>query len=219
MLTTHGTATLEDVLGDELNVTALRFFSLVEGGFSGNEIARRTGINQSSMRKALERLVELGVLTRSNVGRTARYELNTRRALVRYCVLDLFRSEHDLREHLLENVRNHTEDLGPGVRAVILYGSVASGERTWRDVDLLVVADGRARESHVNRKLEAVDQFIREAFGIPLSARVVAPSYFSTAAGKRLTRTLTAGGVQLHGAALPTMPDLPRRLTKKARWS
>lgn len=218
MLRDQGTATLEDVLGEELNVTALRFFSLIEGGFSGNEIARRTGINQSSMRKALERLVGLGVLNRSNVGRTARYELNNKRALVRYCVLDLFRSEQDLREHLVENVRNHTEKLGPGVIAVILYGSVVTGERTWRDVDLLVVAEARARKSYVNRRLEAADQFIREAFGIPLSARIVSRSHFSSAAGKRLMQTLRDGGVQLHGDTISSMPDLPRRLKKKVRW-
>lgn len=214
----QGAATLEEVLGDELNVTALRFFSLVEGGFSGNEIARRTGTNQSSMRKALERLVGLGVLYRSNVGRTARYELNSRRALVRYCVLDLFRSEQGLREHLIENVRNHTENLGPGVIAVILYGSVATGERTWRDIDLLVVADAKARKSHVNRGLEAADQFIREAFGIPLSSRIVSRSYFSSAAGKRLVQTLRDGGVQLHGDTILPMPDLPRLLKKKDHW-
>lgn len=210
---------MEDVLGEQLNVTALRFFSFVEGGYSGNEIARRTGINQSSMRKALERLVELGVLTRSNVGRSARYELNSKRALVKYCVLDLFRSEQDLREHLVENVRNRTENLGPGIVAVILYGSVASGERTWRDVDVLVVADARSRKSYIRRKLDIADQFIQEAFGIPLSARIISPSHFASVAGQRLIRAIRKGGIQLHGAEMTATPPLPRRLQKRVRFS
>lgn len=207
------------MLGEELNVTALRFFSLVDGGFSGNEIARRTGVNQSSMRKALERLVQLEVLTRSDIGRSARYELNDKRALVRYCVLDLFRAEQNLRELLVENVRNRTENLGPGVTAVILYGSVAAGERTWRDVDLLIVADGRARKRYVERKLQDADEFIREAFGIPVSARIVSPAHFTTAAGQRTIRAIQNGGIQLHGADLPGMSFLSRRLQKRIRWS
>ena len=74
---------LEDVFGDRLNVTVLRLLAQVAGGLSGNGVARRLGLQQSAVRKALERLVARGVVTRTDVGRTAAYALDARREVVR----------------------------------------------------------------------------------------------------------------------------------------
>jgi predicted transcriptional regulator len=64
--------TLEDVLGSRVNIAVLRYLTAVSGSLSGNKIANRLGLQQSSVRLAFERLVEAGVVTRTDVGRSAR---------------------------------------------------------------------------------------------------------------------------------------------------
>ena len=83
---------LEDVFGDRLNMSVLRQLSQILGGVSGNGLARRLGLQQSAVRKALERLVERGVVTRTDVGRTAAYAVDDRREVVRRVVLPAFRA-------------------------------------------------------------------------------------------------------------------------------
>ncbi|HXC25519.1 MAG TPA: winged helix-turn-helix domain-containing protein, partial [Gemmatimonadaceae bacterium] len=60
---------LDDVLGSRVNIAILRYLSAIQGGLSGNDIAKRLEIQQSSARQALERLVDTGVITRTDVGR------------------------------------------------------------------------------------------------------------------------------------------------------
>jgi DNA-binding IclR family transcriptional regulator len=46
----------EDVLGSRVNIQILRYLVAVRGGVSGNEIATRLGLQQSSARQALDSL-------------------------------------------------------------------------------------------------------------------------------------------------------------------
>jgi predicted nucleotidyltransferase/biotin operon repressor len=130
---------LEDVFGDRLNVTVLRLLSQVAGGMSGNGVARRLGLQQSAVRKALERLVARGVVSRADVGRSAAYALDARREVVRRVVLPAFRAEARLGERLRRALQRRALALRPAPAAVVLYGSVARGAAAPRDVDLLVV--------------------------------------------------------------------------------
>ncbi|HZF66906.1 MAG TPA: nucleotidyltransferase domain-containing protein [Gemmatirosa sp.] len=130
---------LEDVFGDRLNVTVLRLLSQVAGGMSGNGMARRLGLQQSAVRKALERLVARGVVSRTDVGRSAAYTLDTRREVVRRVVLPVFRAEARLSERLRRALQRRALALRPAPAAVVLFGSVARGAAAPGDVDLLVV--------------------------------------------------------------------------------
>ncbi len=49
----------------------LRLLGRLAGGLSGNAVARRLGLQQFAVRKALERLVARGLVTRTDVGRAA----------------------------------------------------------------------------------------------------------------------------------------------------
>ena len=90
--------TLEDALGSRANITLLRFLTAVRGPLSGNEIAGRLGLPQSSVRKALQRLIETGLVTRIDIGRNAGYELDQNLAFVRMALIPLFRYESNFRK-------------------------------------------------------------------------------------------------------------------------
>ena len=111
---------LEDVLGERANIIVLRLLTTVGGGLSGNEIARRVGIQQSTSRKALERLVARGVVLRKDFGRTAAYELNSRLELVEVLIVPLFRAEAELRTRLWADLVRVVSRLEPSPLAAIV---------------------------------------------------------------------------------------------------
>jgi DNA-binding transcriptional ArsR family regulator len=148
---------LEDILGSRLNISILRYLTAIRVPLSGNEIATRLGLQQSSVRKALERLVDARVLTRTDVGRSAAYAFNHDLAFQRSVLVPLFQAEARLRDDLLERVANVSRALKPKPRAVILFGSLARGARDFRDVDLLLVVSS-VRERGV------LEEAVAEAF-------------------------------------------------------
>lgn len=112
--------TLEDVLGSRVNLAVLRYLSAVSGGQSGNEIAKRLGLQQSSVRLALERLVEAGVVIRNDIGRSAAYKVDQRLAFVRTVLVPLFRAEAKLRDRLLSSIARDSRRLKPKPHAVVV---------------------------------------------------------------------------------------------------
>src|SRR5512138_1183418 len=92
---------LEDILGSKVNIAILRYMTSIRVPLSGNELATRLGLQQSSVRKALERLVAAGVLTRTDVGKSAAYTFNHELAFHRSVLVPLFQAEAQLRDDLI----------------------------------------------------------------------------------------------------------------------
>lgn len=193
--------TLEDVLGSRVNLAVLRYLSAVGGGLSGNEIAKRLGLQQSSVRLALERLVETGAVTRNDIGRSAAYELDQRLAFVRTVLVPLFRGEARLHERLLGAIARGCERLKPKPLAVVVFGSVARGARDFRDVDLLCVA---ARERDKNLIHDAVASAfgqVQREFKVPVSAVVAISTELGGPKFEAVTREARRDGVLVFGTA------------------
>lgn len=164
--------TIEDVLGSRVNITVLRYLTAIRGSLSGNEIAKRLQLQQSSVRQALGRLVEAGVVTRTDLGRSAAYEIDQRLAFVRALLIPLFREEARLREKLIDALARGSAKLEPKPRAVILFGSLARGTRDFRDVDLLCIVAKKHDKSLLHDAIaDGFDQ-IRREYKVPVSALV-----------------------------------------------
>src|SRR5262245_34233192 len=131
--------TIDDILGSRVNIAILRHLSAIRGGLSGNEIANRLGLRESSVRKALGRLVASGIVTRVDVGKSAAYEIDRDLEFYRSVIEPLFRAENQLQDKLIRLLLQEIGRLQPKPQAVILFGSVARGARDFRDVDLLCV--------------------------------------------------------------------------------
>src|SRR5262245_46150035 len=95
---------LEDILGSRINISILRYLTAIRVPLSGNEIATRLSLQQSSVRKALERLVAARVLTRTDVGRSAAYQFNHGQAFQRSILVPLFHAETQFRYGLIERL-------------------------------------------------------------------------------------------------------------------
>lgn len=192
---------LEDVFGDRLNVTVLRLLSQLAGGHSGNDIARRLGLQQSAVRKALERLVARGVVTRTDVGRSAAYALDTRREVVRRVVLPAFQAEARLGERLRRALQRRALTLRPPPSAVVLYGSVARGAAAPGDVDLLVVLAEAADEEPVRAALLDAARPLEHRFQIAVNPVVLTAAELEARREDPLVTAIASEGLLLSGRA------------------
>ena len=193
-------ATLETIFGDRLNVSVLRWLSASQGGLTGNGIAQRLGAHQSSVRKALERLVATGVVTRRDVGRAAAYALDENLAVVRQIILPLFAKERELWQEMERQLRAVAARAVPPARTIILFGSVARRERGSRDIDLLVISPARAANETVRDLIVARTSRLTRRYGLPIGLTVLAEPELGTAAIRSLLTEVKRDGVLLAGS-------------------
>jgi hypothetical protein len=203
--------TLEDVLGSRINIAVLRYLTVTSGGMSGNAIARRLGLQQTSVRLALERLVSAGVLTRTDVGRSAVYELDQDLAFVQTVLVPLFRDESRLRNKLLSSLAQGSHRLNPPPSAVVLFGSAARGERSFRDVDLLCIVPQGHDKLPIQDGIADAYRRVQQEFNVPVSAVVATDSELRTPRLEALKRQVRRDGVLLFGTA-------PKELHGVSKW-
>ena len=103
---------------------------------SGRELHRLVGhSSEEGVRRAAERLVRQGVVSRQDVGRARLYKLNPE-----HLAAAAIQSLVSLRGELIQRLRDHVAAWEPPAAAVVLFGSVAMREATESsDLDLLVV--------------------------------------------------------------------------------
>lgn len=190
---------LEDLLGERRSISVLRVLANVGGGLSGNEIARRVGAQQSAARKALERLVARGIVTRRNIGRTAAYELDERREVVRHVIRPLFRAEKELEQRLWAAIVELVSALRPSPAAVILYGSVARAASEPQDIDLLFVVSSRSAEEALRNQLAELSGAIEEHYRLSIDALFLTETELRSRGHETFVHTLIREGILLHG--------------------
>jgi predicted nucleotidyltransferase len=193
--------TLEDTLGSRVNVAVLRYLTAIRGRLSGNEIAKRLRLQQSSVRQALERLVEVGIVTRMDVGRSAAYELDHELAFVRAVLIPLFRDEAVLRDKLINALARDTDKLRPKPKAVVLFGSLARGARDFRDVDLLCVAADKRHKALLHDAVASAYGRIRREYKVPVSAVVATETELRSPKMTSAVSEADRDGLLLLGAA------------------
>ena len=161
---------LDDVFLNRSNVRVLRaLYRLPEGlPASGREIARRAGVTHPTSLKALERLVETGLVnaTRGRVGDA--YELNYDHLLAGQ-IANLFGSEASVKQELTSFVRDHLLALSDKVESAAIFGSAIWGESTpTSDIDVAVSCPA-ADVEEVEKALEDLSDAVRRRFGNHLS--------------------------------------------------
>jgi predicted nucleotidyltransferase len=164
---------LDDVFLNRSQVRVLRaLYRLPEGlSASGREIARRAGITHPTSRKALELLVETGLVsaTRGRVGDA--YEMNHDHLLAGR-LADLFRAEADIERELVSFLQDHLLALTDKVKWATIFGSVIWGESTpTSDIDL-AVSCAAADKEEVEKALDDLSDAVWRRFGNHLSPLV-----------------------------------------------
>lgn len=117
-------------------VFALLFMEPVTG-FYLRELARKTGISPGALQKELTQLVSADLVTREQDGNRVAYCANTAHPI--YPELSAIVQKTC---GMPSMIRAQLEPLAPGIRLVILYGSMAKGlDHSRSDIDILIVGD------------------------------------------------------------------------------
>lgn len=126
------------VVTPTLEGDVLALLARAEEGFSGRQLHRLLGrASEPGVRKAVERLVDQGIVRRQEVGRAKVYRLNRQHVAAAH-----IEGLAELRTTLISRLRATLKGWDEPPFAAILFGSVARGEATPQsDLDLLVVRD------------------------------------------------------------------------------
>ena len=163
------------------------------------------------MRIALERLVETGVVTRADIGRSAGYEVDQRLAFVRTLLIPLFRDETELHDRLIGALVRGSEKLGPQPSAVVLFGSSARGARDFRDIDLLCIVVKDRDKSLLHDAIAGAYSQVQREFKVPVSAVVATDAELGSPKLESVVEEARQDGLLLFGTA-------PRQLRTIRVW-
>jgi predicted nucleotidyltransferase len=134
-------------------VRILRALSQHQRPLGTTELAARTKLNESGLRRALSSLVEAGLVESNGARRGATHTLASTHPL--HASLNaLFNAESQRVTRVIDAVRHAAEGMTPSVLAVWLYGSVVRGDdASGSDLDVAVVT---AREDVRDKAVEAL---------------------------------------------------------------
>ena len=166
--------TLDEVLGNRVQLRLLRVLVRTKGSFTGRELARLIEHSQNQTRLALEELERNGLVVRQSAGRAYLYSADMENILV----TDLLDAGFRLEDALLDRLAAvYSDEIGRDLDSVILFGSVARGEeKPESDIDLVIVVKDKADlESTEDRVAEASAKVTR-LFGNQATAIVVRKS-------------------------------------------
>src|SRR3990172_5905808 len=113
---------MDEVFRSWSRVAVLRVLLDTTAGFTGNQVARVSGMQPRSALKALSSLEELGIVRRQRGGRDHLFTLNREHFLVNDALLDLYHSERQFPEVITTTL---SAMLQGKVVSAVLFGSVA----------------------------------------------------------------------------------------------
>jgi predicted nucleotidyltransferase len=168
---------LDAVLGSQSKVGLLRALLQSSAPVSAREAARLAGLAHSGALRALDDLVELGVVNRTETPGQHLYTINSESELVEQGLGPLFTAERgrvaEVFRWIPERLKSYLSD--GVVRSAVIFGSAARGEdRPDSDFDLLVVAWRQEDVEPVHQHLVDASGELFQRFGLLLSPVVIA---------------------------------------------
>ena len=165
---------LDQILTNRGKVRLLRALMPLSRPVSGREAAKLARLSQTPALRALDDLVALGVLRRTETPSQHLYEVNRAHQLVREGLEPLFRAEQERIGRVLDVLRTVLEHSGNGIALAAVFGSAARGEDdTESDFDVLVVANEESDVERLHDRMADAIPRLEEEFGLDLSPVVL----------------------------------------------
>lgn len=165
---------LDHVLTNRGKVRLLRALMPLSRPVSGREAAKLARLSQTPALRALEDLVTLGVLRRTETPSQHLYEVNRTHQLVREGLEPLFRAERERIGQVLDALRTLLSPDVDRIASAAVFGSAARGtDRPGSDFDVLVVAKDDSDVELLHGRLADSIPRVEEEFGLELSPVVL----------------------------------------------
>jgi predicted nucleotidyltransferase len=178
---------LETLLGSRTKIKILRTLHRHRGKeFTIRELADFIGVSHTGVRKTLNDLYELNVISLKAIGNSHIVSINTFSHLL--ALMDIiFEYEEETLSHLKESIRESLcgKDY---IKRVLLFGSVARMEEEPRsDIDILIVTDDKERAEDTVSELQSE---LSRRFGNPLAPYILTPGEIKELAGAPLMKEI-----------------------------
>lgn len=169
------TQPLDDVLSSRAKLRALRYLCTAGGEHTGREIARAIGMGETATNLALRELADMLIVLYRVAGRSHRYRLNERHALVQRVLHPLFAAEQAQCDAAVAELLT---DVDVPLDSALVYGSVARGDDTWdSDLDILLITPTSESAQSLSSRIWRQDGDLMERYG-PVSVRILSRDEF-----------------------------------------
>lgn len=123
---------LNEILGYQGNMRILRCLAVKDMAMSYSELAGRTGISVPGVHKAVNRLIDTGILTYRGSGKTQLLAIREGHPL-REAIFHLFSAEKNRMASLEKTVKTEIGKLDPQPASAWIYGKTAQGTDRYGD--------------------------------------------------------------------------------------
>ena len=183
---------LDEVFRNGSQVAVLRSLLDTSSGYTGNEVARLSGIHPLSALKALTVLEQLGIINRQRGGRDHIFTLNRNHYMVQRVIVPLYQAEKDLLKEITKTI---AAVLKRSVLKATIFGSVAKrAETPLSDFDLCCIVKTESQKELARNLLNSNSRKLHQTFGIK-----VAPMFFTLREMKAKSKTPLIRDIVAHG--------------------
>lgn len=154
---------LNEILGNKIQIKLLRILVKTRGSYTGRELARLINHSQNQTSLALKELERNGLVVWQSAGRSHLYSVNRDNIMISTFLEEAFQFEDSLLRKLAEIF---STSIGKDLLSIVLFGSVAKGEeRPGSDIDLVLVIKDKADISVVEERVANASLLATRQFG------------------------------------------------------
>lgn len=165
------TKPLDDLFDNPNNVKLLRHLILYPSPvITGRGLARELSMSHATCIRSLDRLVNIGILDRRQVGRSSTYEIAADSVLYKEILKPAFEIESRLLSDLVDNL---LKGVKKDIYSAYIFGSVARNEDTTAsDVDILVLTKDSGAKNRVREAIELNKEIAYRLYRVGVTAIV-----------------------------------------------
>ena len=156
---------LEKILGSKAKIRILGSLANKKE-LQLSEIKISTGLSLSTVHEAIKDLVDLRILIQRNVGKTRLYRINESNYFAKICI-ELINKESRAYEMILKEYAERLKS--KNIESIIVFGSYARGDKSPKDIDVLVVVEDML---DIKRRIGELEGYIVEKYDVQISTLV-----------------------------------------------
>lgn len=191
---------LDEIFRTWSSVAVLRALIDTNTGFSGNEVARASGMQPRSAFKALTPLEELGIVNRQIGGRDHIFTLNREHYLVQEIILKIYSTENKFLDVIINDL---ALILKKRVYSALIFGSVARREeKPLSDLDIFCIVNNQLDFLFIDDLLNKNSFMLYKKYGIRLAPVIFLKDKFIRKKNTKLIKNILKEGIHITGKNL-----------------
>lgn len=189
--------TFDELFSTWSNVAVLRTLIDTKNGFTGNEVARVSGMHPNSAIKALTNLENLGIINRQIGGRDHIFTLNREHFLTKEVLLKIFQLENKFLEEIVKEL---SLILKKQVYSAVIFGSVARKEENINsDIDICCIVNLPIEKINLIGLFNNKSKIMYEKFGVKLATLIFLKDEFIRKRKTKLVKEIVDEGILITG--------------------